>query len=452
MSDVSNRIAGGLKRRPWIGVALGLIAGVTLGVLSVRAWQRVAAFGDAPVRLSAAEALRRARTEAVWVELTDAQFSCEGSVELAGTRYGRLLAPSLGEVVALVSADGPLCPPPGQPLTGAFDAPTGRQRSLLVDRGLPEAADEDALVLSLGDGPRKARVDAWTLLGLAAMCFAVGFVGFVIRRADAQAARRAAAALPLAELWRRLDRGALRLRPRYLLIALASVVLLAPLNGALMAIAGVGAVQIARDVLAQPGRWAAAEPVAVDGLVSVTPHGHTAWTDDYLTDVVVSFRADGEEQEVSYLVAWAPGVLPDIEVRRSGGELMTSAEPALRTPRLLIAAGSAGFAAVLLVLGVKLVGETWSKLRALRRAASSPEVVLLPLRDLREKRHNGVVVGWECETLNAQGEVRREEFSYRDPPALDDAGAHVLAVRPRGAPGAEPIVVATDGYPFRIDP
>ncbi|XXX78897.1 hypothetical protein WMF30_08980 [Sorangium sp. So ce134] len=452
MSDVNNWIGGGLKRRPWIGVALGLIAGVTLCGLAIQAWQRLSSFGDAPAQLTAGEALRRARTHDVWVQLTDAHFSCEGSVELAGTRYGRLVAPSLGEVVALVSAEGPLCPPPGQPLTGAFDSLTGRQRSLLADGGLREAADEAALVLSLRDGPRKARRDVWTLLGLAAMCFAIAPVGYMIRRADAQAARRAAAALAHAGLRRRLDRGRLQLRPRYLLTALASLVFLVPLNVAVMVIAGVGAVQIARDVVAQPGRWAAAEPIAVDGPISVAPHGHTAWTDDYLADVVVSFRAAGEEHEVSYLVAWAPEALPDIEVRKLGQELMTSAEPALRTPRLLIAAGSAGFAAVLLALAVKLVGETWSRFRALRRAASAPEVVLLRLRDLRERRHNGILSGWECEYLNAHGEVRREELGYRHPPALDDAGAHVLAVRPRGAPGAEPIVVATDGYPFRIDP
>ncbi|WP_433934170.1 hypothetical protein AB3662_06685 [Sorangium cellulosum] len=450
MSDLNNLVAGGLKRRPWIGVALGVIVGATLCGLAGRAWQRLSAFGDAPERLSAGEALRQARTRDAWVELTDARFSCEGSVELAGTRYGRLLAPSLGETVALVSAEGPLCPPPDRPLTGAFDTMSGRRRSLLVDRGLREAADEATLVLSLKDGPDRARSDAWALLGLAAMCFAIAPLGYLIRWSDAQAARRAAAALTHEELRRRLGRGRLRLRPRCLLNAIALTLLLVPINAAATVIVGAAAVQIPRAVLAQPSRWAAAEPVAVESLVSAAFHGHTGWTDDYFTDLVVSFRAAGEEQEVSYLVAWAPEVSPDIEVRRNGQELMTSAEPALKTPRLVVAAASAGVAAALLLLVLKLAGETWARVRAVRRAASAPELVLLQVRDLREQRHNGVLSGWECEYLNAQGQVRREKLGYLHPPALDDAGAHVLAVRPRGEPGAEAILVATDGYPFRL--
>ncbi|WP_437669078.1 hypothetical protein [Sorangium sp. So ce131] len=451
MSDLANGIAGGLKRRPWIGVALGLIAGVTLCVLALRTWQRLASFGDAPERLSAGEALRLARTRAVWVELTDAEFSCEGSVELAGTRYGRLLAPSIGEAVALVSAEGPLCPPPGRALLGAFDTMTDRQRSLLVDRGLREAADEAALVLSLKDGPGNTRVGVLTLFGLALVCFALAPMGYMLRSSDAQAARRAAGALAHAELRRRLARGGLRLRARYLLSAAALTALIVPTLGAVAGIAGVGAAYIARAVLTQPSRWAAAAPVAVDGQAVVSRRGHTDWTDDYLTDLVVSFRVAGEEQEVTYMVAWAPEVLPDIEVRTDGHELLTSAEPALRVSRLLVAAGSAGTCAAMLALVLRFLRETWARFRGLRRAARAPELVHLPLRELRELRHNGFLSGWECEYLDAQGKVRKETFGRLHRPALDEAGAHVLAVCPRGAPGAEPIPVAADGYPFQID-
>ncbi|WP_437840221.1 hypothetical protein [Sorangium sp. So ce1153] len=452
MSDTANVIGGGLKRRPWIGVTLGLIAGVTLCALAVRMWQRLESFGDAPQRLSAGEALQRARTQPVWVELTDAQFSCEGSVDLAGTRYGRLLAPSLGDAVALASADGPLCPPPGRPLTGAFDTMTDRQRSLLADRGLRAAADPAALVLSLKDGPDNARAGVWTLFGLAAAFFALAPVGYMIRSSDAKAARRAAGALPHAELRQRLARGNLRLRPRYLLSSLALTILFVPVLGAVTVIAGVGAAHIAREVLTQRARWAAAKPAAVEGPVFVSRHGETSWTDDYLTELAISFRVAGEEQEVTYLVAWAPRALPDIEVRENGHEFLTSAEPALRSPRLVIAAASAGTAASMLVLVLWFIRETWARFRSLRRAARSPEVVLLRLRDLREVRHNGFLSGWECEYLDARGKQRSETFGRLHPPALDDSGAHVLAVRPRDVPGAEPVPVAADGYPFRIAP
>ena len=75
----------------------------------------------------------------------------------------------------------------------------------------------------------------------------------------------------------------------------------------------------------------------------------------------------------------------------------------------------------------------------------------MELVDRAEMRTHAVVIGYTYEVRSAAGRTYRITTPHKHPPIVDEHG-RVLAVTPANEPGALPIIVLSDGYPFEVRP
>jgi hypothetical protein len=464
--DNKSGLRRAVERRPWVTfVAVAPFTAFFLW-LSQNAWQRHLAFGAAPQDRTAAEALRIARGGVEpWVRITDAQFDCAASEAFASSRYARVYVPGLADSDLLIAQAADLaCPAEGAPLVGVVERAYPRLLENLertTDLEL-NGVREGAFLVNARGGPSHERVEAFSLLGLAALVTAFGSMGYGLRDTTNKLERGSRRRLPAGAVQAALSRPPLRWRrggglalPAQLLFAVACA-------SAFLYLAWLARGTVAEALSSERTRWQAARPVAVRGAPAVVVKSRSEFH-DFFADVEVSWQApeqgpDSALQSVTYsTLAWVPAIRGPVEVRSDSSGHLTNVGHQLVVPRVL---GSIGLATALAGLCAAVawsVRAQWrreSRTRASRRALlERPKVVFLPFVEKEMLTQYGMATGhWSYVFEGLSGERHKATFRGWRKAIFDETGSRVLAVVPEGDTDAEPVLVADDGYPFALDP
>ena len=438
-----------VRRWPWIFLFVATPCAVAIWVFAYSEFVRVRQLGNAPLHVTTAEALRRARTERLWVVLSDASFDCRHSVMVGEYRYGLARAPGIPADVKLVlPAYSGLCPAPGKPIAGSIEPvePGSHQRDL----GELGIRAPSLWELSIVRRPSDALAAAGLLVFLGACVQLLGFFPYLKRRATRRLVKKRDAPIAREALLAQLTQAPLRLRRGYVFanFHLPALMCLAALCFGVLAM-NVTRVDVAA-IRGERARWLLAEETQTLGPAAADTQ-YRVWATPLLADVDVTWR-DAQSFHIfhqKYGVLWASHVPPPYLVKHDAIGTLTSVGLALAPERygsnlFLFVAGCVAF-----LWPWFFVFKLQRRWRAFTAVRHSPRPIFVPLLETSLVHHHGVPTGQVVyRFLAPSGESIRHAFGKPREAVLDETGTTVLVVTALHSPNVEPILVADDGYPF----
>lgn len=382
--------------------------------------------------MTVAEALRRPN---VRVRLTDGRLDCARTIVL-GERIGPIIAAGLPSDSVLLS------PVTQEPCS----AESFRREGLLVRVdgeaqrtrfGAKGVTVQNVWTIADADDPQYA---TWIFAALAVILLFFGSLGFLQLRVPDAASLTAEARQ---RIHLRLAKRPLQFAPSFWcgvwstylgLSAFAAVLLLGVLYCA-------GQIQIARDDRA---RWSAARPLEGDASILWDPG--ISFIPSLLATANVAWRIDVRKQE-DYSVLWKSYVHEPIALRADSAGVLTSAAVELVPQRIALSLAEMMIFLTIAVACAWELRKAHRQQRVLKRMAIIATVEYLPLVESEIVSQYGIPNGIVIYVVrNHQGRPSKHAMKKPRAPVFDEAGTAVLALT---LPDAEPVLVATDGYPLR---
>lgn len=348
----------------------------------------------------------------------------------------------------LATHDG-LCPKPGTLFSGAIErVEPGRHQRALAEHGLRAASLWE---LSTVRTKKEALGLTALLLFVGACVQFLGFFGYLRRNADQRVSARRNPPLSHEQLLRQLGQAPLQLRGTFVLTQFAVPLIL------LVTCAGLGILMIwvpvteLKELRAERQRWGRATETLTVGPPAIELK-HRVLSTPLMADVTVTWRAAAAPEtpaSAKYSVLWYSEIEPPYLVKHDALGTLTSVGLRLLLER-------AGSDLSILLMGLAfLLGSAYyarklvRRQRAFRAVTASPRAMFRPLQKTEVLRHNGIATGQLAYTFLApSGESIEQQLSKPRVPVFDQDGTAVLVVTAFDDPGAEPILVADDGYPF----
>jgi hypothetical protein len=299
--------------------------------------------------------------------------------------------------------------------------------------------------------PSDALAGAGLLVFLGACVQGLGFFGYWQRKNDRRVVVRRKAPLSRDDLLRQLSDAPLKLRPMFAVsLYVAPLVLLVFCVGMGVLLIWVPIPEL-KALRAERERWSRAIETPTLGPAGVRLERRLLMT-PVLADVHVTWRELAHPRakaSVKYSVLWYTGVEPPYLVKHDALGTLTNVGLELSLER-------AGSDVLLLLMGVGcLLGCVYyghrlvRRQRAFRAVTASPRALFRPLQKTEVMRHNGIPTGQLAYTFLApSGESIQQVLAKPRVPVFDLDETSILVVTAFDDPGAEPILVADDGYPF----